>query len=221
MQKNRFSALSLIAAVAWGAVMGLSPAHAADNATQALQTFNAKGYSAVYDLELRHGLWTAEATSTTGARVDLLLDAQGQVIEVGPETVGALPGYSQVLERLNSLGYRQVHDVERDDGFWTADALNSAGHDVDVVLHPVTLEVLSDGTQPAVLVDATGTGQTALSAQSVYAALEQAGYRNVHDLDLDEDDGYWEAEAINASGQRVELRINPYTGAVLRERLDD
>ena len=45
--------------------------------------------------------------------------------------------------------------------------------------------------------------------------------RQVKQRDIDYDDGFWEAEATNAANQPVELRIEPTTGKVLREKLDD
>ena len=53
-----------------------------------------------------------------------------------------------------------------------------------------------------------------------HAALVQAGYTRIHDLDYD-NDGYWEADAVNSRGERVELRVDQFSGAVLRENRDD
>ena len=38
--------------------------------------------------------------------------------------------------------------------------------------------------------------------------------------DLEFDDGYWEAEALNSANRYVELRIEPTTGKVVREKLE-
>lgn len=59
-----------------------------------------------------------------------------------------------------------------------------------------------------------------LSARQVVAKLERSGYRRIRDLEYDHDDGYWEAEAINRRGQKVEVKIH-HSGAILREKLDD
>ncbi|PAT38281.1 hypothetical protein CK625_01945 [Vandammella animalimorsus] len=203
-------------------------AQAAGNASQALQAMTAQGYVAIHDLEFKHQHWTAEATTQGGTRVQLLLDGAGRVAEVGnPASQAQIASVQDVLQRLHSLGYQQVHDVEMDDGFWTADAINRRGVPVDLTLHPVTLELLSEvgdderhrsPVAPQVQPPALGP-QGILPASEVIARLQRAGYRHIHDLDFD--DGYWEAEAINPAGLRVDLRLDPRTGAVLREKRDD
>jgi hypothetical protein len=60
---------------------------------------------------------------------------------------------------------------------------------------------------------------TWLDPNEVIRNLESAGYTDVHDLERD--DGIYEAEATNASGQRVDLDIDPATGNVLREEPDN
>ena len=74
---------------------------------------------------------------------------------------------------------------------------------------------------------ATGSfavAQTATTTQwmdpnEVIRSLEGAGYTDVRDLE--KDDGIYEAEATNASGQKVDLDIDPATGNVLREEPDN
>lgn len=65
----------------------------------------------------------------------------------------------------------------------------------------------------------TATTSNWLDPNEVIRNLEGAGYTDVHDLE--KDDGIYEAEATNASGQRVDLDIDPSTGNVLREEPDD
>lgn len=58
-----------------------------------------------------------------------------------------------------------------------------------------------------------------MDPNEVIRTLESAGYTDVHDLERD--DGIYEAEATNASGQRVDLDIDPATANVLREEPDN
>lgn len=172
-----------------------------------------KGYVAPFDLEKRHGLWTAEATTLEGKRVELLVDVPTESVTAFGDS--ARPGLSaaEIQTRLTTAGYSNIRDLEFDDGFWEADATNAAGKKVELVIHPLTGAVLSeriDGEPPA--------GSGLLSAEQIRAALTTAGYTNIRDLEFDK--GVWEADATNARGQRVELVIDARTGAVIREERD-
>ncbi|MCC6847005.1 MAG: PepSY domain-containing protein [Deltaproteobacteria bacterium] len=57
-----------------------------------------------------------------------------------------------------------------------------------------------------------------LAPQEIVRQLEDAGYKNVHDVELD--DGVYEADATSRAGVPVDLEIDPLTGRVLREDVD-
>jgi len=183
-------------------------------APEALTRIAATGYHAIYDLAFRHGLWSAEATTLDGRRVDVVVDGvSGAVWAVGSATAPFLTA-AQVRQRLVVAGYTQIDDLEFDDGAWEAEARNPSGQRVDLVIHPVTGAVLAETPRGS-----SSAPAGLLSAAEIRAALEAAGYTQIRDLEYD-DDGYWEADARNTQGQRVELRIDPRTGAVLHEERD-
>ena len=181
---------------------------------EALTRIVAGGYFAIHDLVFRHGLWTAEATTLDGARVDVVVDGVSGALWAGGGSAAPFLSATQVRERLVAAGYTQIEDLEFDDGVWEAEARNAAGQRVDLVIHPVTGVILLETP------DGSGSAPVGvLTAAQIRAALEAAGYTQIRDLEYD-NDGYWEADARNAQGQRVELRIDPRTGAVLREERD-
>lgn len=213
-QKSR----SLVCAAALLAAVG--SASAAQNAREAYDYIYNLGYSSINDLKLSHGYWSAEATTWGGKRVQLLLDQNNQLVEVGNlASNDRIATATEVVAHLQNLGYRNVHDVELDDGFWEAEAINLANRKVNLVLHPVTLALIGEVVDGYGETIDVGTGSTILSAAQVRAYLEQAGYTYIHDLEFD--DGYWEADAINAAGQSVDLIIDPRTGQVVRSINDD
>ena len=55
-----------------------------------------------------------------------------------------------------------------------------------------------------------------LTVRDIYDRLEAAGYRQI--LEIEWDDGRYEAKATNAQGERVKLKVNASTGAVERTR---
>jgi len=113
---------------------------------------------------------------------------------------------AQVRAKLQAQGYTNINDVEFEDGMWTADARSADGNRVDVSIDPKTGNVYPDE-------------QVAnLGKEDVKARLTAAGYSNVHDIELD--DGVWKAEARDAQGAKVELRLDPGTGKVIGKARD-
>ena len=208
--------ISLIAAAVTLAAAGA--AHAL-TAAQTVDVITHNGYYSPHDLELTAGVWHAKVTAPNGKRIYVLVDdASGKLDAVDPTKVrnGQLPNAAQVMQVLKSAGWTVVQELEFDGGLWEAEVRRAKGQPkYEVYVHPITLAILNDGGAPA----SGGTGMSALTAQQIVAALQNAGYTNIHDVEFD-DDGYWEADATNRNGQCVELRVNPTTGAVMREKVE-
>lgn len=102
----------------------------------------AKGYTHINDVEFDDGMWEADARSADGQRVDLRVDpATG---EVYPEDRVSRLGEADVRARLAAAGYGNVHDVEFDDGVWTAEAEDAQGRDVKLTLDPDSGDVVGE-----------------------------------------------------------------------------
>jgi uncharacterized membrane protein YkoI len=210
--------LAALVVAAAGAAALSSPAALARSAQDALALIAQQGYVALHDLEKQYGHWSARATGADGQRLTVLVnDADGSLVAIRRSDLGTTyPGAAQVASRLRELGYARVGELEFDDGFWEAEVRRQRHSEkIELVLHPVTLQVLHTTEGGA---GSPGAGGT-LSAAEITQVLTQAGYSRIHDLEFD--DGVWEADAVNAAGQRVDLRVDPGTGAVLREKLDD
>ena len=129
-------------------------------------------------------------------------------LAAGTAAAQAPAGVDDVIRQLNAAGYTEVRDLEFDDGLWEAEVRGKDGRWHDVAVDGASGELMDDRG-----------GRALLPAAEITAALTAAGYRDIHDLDLD--DAVWEADATNAQGQRVELRLNAHTGKVLSESIDD
>ncbi|MBQ2649086.1 MAG: PepSY domain-containing protein [Achromobacter sp.] len=80
-------------------------------------------------------------------------------------------------------------------------------------------------TAPQPAPAATAPAQAAPAAQiltvrQIYDVLTAAGYRNITEIELEHHRGY-DVKADNPQGQRVKLRVDAQTGAVLRSRIKD
>ncbi len=113
---------------------------------------------------------------------------------------------AEVRAKLEAQGYTKINDVEFDDGMWEADARSADGNRVQVRIDASTGEVYANE-------------QVAnLGKADVEARLAAAGYDKVHDVEFD--DGVWKAEAEDAAGKDVELRLDPATGKVIGKARD-
>lgn len=110
---------------------------------------------------------------------------------------------AQVRATLEAQGYTKINDVEFDDGMWEADARSADGKRVSVRLDPATGRIYPD------------KAVSTLGEADIRARLSAAGYTNVHDVKFD--DGLWKAEADNADGKEVELRLDPGSGEIVAE----
>lgn len=211
-------------AIAWIlSVAGLAAtipqlAHAL-NAQQVVDVIAKQGLVAPTDLGKTAHYWSAKATTQEGLKTYVLIhDGNGDTHIVRQADLGTrYPGAAQVVAHLQAQGFAQVDDLEFDDGFWEADVRQHPGAlKQELLLHPVTLEVVLE-SGPAHNPHTPGAAR--LTAAQVVSHLQAAGYTRITDVEWD--DGVWEAEATNARRQRVELKIHPETGAVLREKLED
>ena len=73
---------------------------------------------------------------------------------------------------------------------------------------------------PAAPVAAQAAPAQILTVRQIYDTLTTAGYRNITEIELEHHRGY-DVKADDPQGQRVKLRVDAQTGAVLRSRIKD
>lgn len=124
----------------------------------------------------------------------------------GAQDPGKVLTEAEVRAKIEAEGYTNVHDVEFDDGVWTADARSADGKRVDLSIDPRTGQVFPDHQV------------SKLGKADIEARLATAGYSDVHDVEFD--DGVWKADARDSSGRKVELRLDPEEGRIIGEHRD-
>ncbi|WP_146907473.1 PepSY domain-containing protein [Arenimonas daejeonensis] len=117
-------------------------------------------------------------------------------------------GPNEITDTLRAAGYAEVRELEYDDGLWEAEVRRANGLWGEVSIDPANGEVF-DAASARPLID----------LPQVLASLERAGYQQVHDVDRD--GALWDADAYDARGQRVELRISGYDGRIVTVRADN
>ena len=141
------------------------------------------------------------------AKTPLIL-ALGALLAGTATAAAPAAGPNEATAALRAAGHAEVRELEFDDGLWEAEVRLANGRWADVAVDPATGEVF-DAMSPRRLIE----------IQEVIAAVERAGYTQVHDLDRD--GALWDADAFGADGQRYELRISGYDGRILNARVDN
>lgn len=116
-------------------------------------------------------------------------------------------GAGEALAALRDAGYAEVREIELDDGLWEAEVRRTNGRWGEVAMDPATGEIFDPMAD-----------RPMLALAEVLAAIEAAGYQRVHDVDRD--GALWDADAIDASGLPVELRISAFDGRIVSVRPD-
>ena len=140
------------------------------------------------------------------AKTPLIL-ALGALLAGTASAAAPAAGPNEATAALRAAGHAEVRELEFDDGLWEAEVRLANGRWADVAVDPATGEVF-DAMSPRRLIE----------IQEVIAAVERAGYTQVHDLDRD--GALWDADAFGSDGQRYELRISGYDGRILNAKVD-
>lgn len=127
---NKLASLTIALALGWAGTALAQEEQRALTQQQIVAQLNQQGYTDVHDVDFRDGVWTARAHSGDGSRVKLRVDPlTGQAY---PNKQVSRLNETDVRAELSSEGYTHVHDVDFDDGVWTAKARNNAGVKVRV-----------------------------------------------------------------------------------------
>ena len=92
------------------------------------------GYKMVKGLEFKDGVWQAKARGGNDKWTHIKVGpTTGKVYEAGaPSKLNE----DEVKAKLTAQGYQNIGHVKFDKGLWKADAKNSQGKDVDVLVDP-------------------------------------------------------------------------------------
>jgi hypothetical protein len=105
---------------------------------QIMQNIAAAGYRDVEGLQFQNGLWVADARDGAGNSVRIMIAPVSGRVYVANEP--SRLDKDEIEARLTAQGYEDVDDLDFDDGIWRAEARDSLGHDVDLIIDP------TDGT---------------------------------------------------------------------------
>ena len=125
--------------------------------------------------------------------------------QTAPANTGSPLTEADVRALMAEQGYTEINDVEFKEGVWTADGKSADGNHVEVKVDN-TGKIIADANVAKITKD-----QIIIKAQ-------EAGYKNVHDVDFE--GGVWKVEAEMADGTDVELKMDPDDGHILGSEQD-
>lgn len=149
---------------------------------------------------------TATTTTTTTMPVPTTVAPMTPVTPAATTEASSPMVEADVRALLMTEGYTKINDVEFKEGTWTADARSVDGNHVELKIDPATRKVYPD--QPV--------GK--ISKDQIIVKLQDAGYTNVHDVDMEA--GVWKAEANDSAGNDVEIKLDPDDGHILGSEKD-
>jgi hypothetical protein len=112
---------------------------------------------------------------------------------------------ADVRALMANQGYTEINDVEFKEGVWTADGKSADGNHVEVKV---------DNTGKVIADDNVAT----ITKDQIIVLAQEAGYKNVHDVDFQ--GGVWKVEAEMANGTDVELKMDPNDGHIMGSESD-
>ena len=148
------------------------------------------------------------ATAAAATPMAALTAAPGNAAK--PEKVQPIV---KIVRELEQAGYAPFTELSMDDGVWEAEVYKD---DVPYELHvdPKTGEILSehrDDSEPR-------PPQEAKPLSEILQLLAKAGYDDIEDISFER--RYWEIETYQKDGEH-EIHVDPMTGEVVSDRLDD
>jgi uncharacterized membrane protein YkoI len=136
--------------------------------------------------------------------ITMALAGSASAQQVAANTGSALTE-ADVRALMANQGYTEINDVEFKEGVWTADGKSADGNHVEVKVDN-TGKIIPD------------TGVATISKDQIIVKAQEAGYKNVHDVEFE--GGVWKVEADKADGTDVELKMDPNDGHIMGSEAD-
>ena len=103
------------------------------------------GFKKVKDLKFKDGIWKADARGGDKKWIEVYVHPiTGKLFQEGkPSPLNK----EEVEAKLTAAGYQKVHETKFKDGLWAADATNSKGKEVDLIVDPDDASVIAEAVE--------------------------------------------------------------------------
>lgn len=120
---------------------------------------------------------------------------------------------SSILQQLRAKGFVCVKKIKMVNGVYEATAINKSGEAFKLHIDPQTGAILDKNTVRS-LNKKMMMNMPNISMVQAAANIEKAGYTQIKEIKCACHHDYYKAEAMNASGETVDLTVNKTTGVV-------
>jgi hypothetical protein len=123
---------------------------------------------------------------------------------------------SSILQKLEKDGYVCVKKIELEHGAYEAITMNKSNQVFKLKIDPVTAAILKqhEKREHARMMKDFKANMPKVSMAQAAVNIEKAGYTQIKEMKCACHHDYYNAEAKNASGKKVELEVNKTTGIV-------
>lgn len=132
----------------------------------------------------------------------------------GPATDSRALSIIEIVQRLEEGGYGPFTELSMDDGNWEVEA-RKQDTSLELTVDPISGDVLSEHRDDAEQAPPAGSMHLSKLLQTV---SESGSYQQFDEVSFER--RYWEIE-VYKDGQKRELHVDPMTGKVIADRLDD
>lgn len=105
---------------------------------RAVQIAEAAGYRDILEVDREDDSWELKVRDAEGRRQRVYIEAvTGDILwpaQPGQQQLSA----AEVMAKLGAAGYGEVRELERDEGYWSAEVRGSSGLSRDLRIHPLT-----------------------------------------------------------------------------------
>lgn len=120
---------------------------------------------------------------------------------------------STILQQLKTAGFVCVKEIQMENGIYEAMAMNKSGKAFKLDISPQTGTVLKE-TSVTDMDKKMMKNMPKVSIQQAALNIEKAGYVQIKEIEGASQRDFYKAEAIDAKGTEVDLKVNKKTGVV-------
>lgn len=134
-----------VAAVLAVPVLLHAAAPAGIDLARAVQIADAAGYRDITDVDREDDSWELKVRGADGRKQRVYIEAATGDILWPPQPGQRQLSAAEVMSRINAAGYGEIRELERDEGYWSAEVRGAGGMSRELRIHPLSGAISEEG----------------------------------------------------------------------------